>query len=150
MPEDMNKIDNIIFGLNEKPFPYVKNQSKIIVKKITEKVDEFQKTDSVSSIQSSDNKSVKQQVDKQIQLQPKKPKLEETKKIEKMEIEDTNLVEEVEKLKRERSCAVCMDRQKVVMFMPCSHLAACVECSVAMTACPICRKPIQATIRTYI
>ena len=156
--EDINQIDNIIFELNEKPFPNVKIQSKIIAKKITEKANEsdtIESCDSVINMENSD-KSMKQHEKNEvghslaIQQQPKKPKLEDTIKGERNEVGDINLVEEVEKLKKERSCVVCFDRQKVVMFMPCSHLAACVECSVAMSTCPICRQKIEATIRTYI
>ena len=67
-----------------------------------------------------------------------------------MDIAEADMAEEVEKLKKERSCAICMERQKVIIFMPCSHLASCVECSVSLQICPICRKKVEATIRTYV
>ena len=33
-----------------------------------------------------------------------------------------NLIEEVEKLSKERVCVICLDRSKNIMFLPCAHL----------------------------
>ncbi len=46
-------------------------------------------------------------------------------------------------------CLICYDRCKNIIFLPCAHLTCCVQCSVSMTNCPLCRKHIEATIRTY-
>lgn len=59
------------------------------------------------------------------------------------------LVNEVEKLYKERDCVICLDRRKNIIFLPCAHLASCVECSMSMQCCPICRIKVQATIKTY-
>lgn len=119
--KDAHKCDNIIAALNQKQFPDVNSQNKLIFKKT--KADEIKKNDNSSSNSF------------------------------KMDVADDNideLADQIETLKKERSCAICFERQKVIMFMPCSHLAACVECSVALVTCPICRKKVEATIRTYI
>ncbi|XP_015918264.1 putative inhibitor of apoptosis isoform X1 [Parasteatoda tepidariorum] len=47
-------------------------------------------------------------------------------------------------------CKICMDKEVGVVFLPCGHLLACTECAGAMELCPMCRKPIQATIRAYL
>jgi hypothetical protein len=57
---------------------------------------------------------------------------------------------EVDELKEAGRCAICLDKEKVILFLPCSHLASCLECSVSIKNCPICRKSIEASIRTYL
>ena len=61
----------------------------------------------------------------------------------------TQLKEENERLKHERLCVICLTKDKNVLFLPCAHLAACLECSFNMRNCPMCRSKIQATVRTY-
>lgn len=38
-------------------------------------------------------------------------------------------------------CAVCMDRPKNALATACRHLAICMECSVSLAFCPMCRAP---------
>jgi hypothetical protein len=57
--------------------------------------------------------------------------------------------EENERLKNERLCVICLTKDKNVLFLPCAHLAACLECSMSLKTCPICRSKIQATVRTF-
>lgn len=71
-----------------------------------------------------------------------KPKDEDT-------IEAAQLKEENERLKNERLCVVCLDKVKNIIFLPCAHLAACLECSFSLQNCPMCRTKIQATVRTF-
>jgi hypothetical protein len=71
-----------------------------------------------------------------------KPKEEDT-------IEAAQLKEENERLKNERLCVVCLDKVKNIIFLPCAHLAACLECSFSLQNCPMCRTKIQATVRTF-
>lgn len=59
------------------------------------------------------------------------------------------LKEENERLKSERLCVVCLSQDKNVLFLPCAHLASCLDCSFNMQSCPLCRSKIQATVRTY-
>lgn len=61
----------------------------------------------------------------------------------------TKLKEENERLKSERLCVVCLSKDKNILFLPCAHLAACLDCSFNMQNCPLCRSTIQATVRTY-
>jgi hypothetical protein len=57
---------------------------------------------------------------------------------------------EVDELKEAYRCAICLEKEKVILFLPCAHLASCLECSVSIKNCPICRKSIEASIRTYL
>ena len=79
-----------------------------------------------------------------------------------------NLALEIEKLNQERNCVICMDNLKNILFLPCSHIGklcfssqfkififfnnfkvSCVECSVSVQSCPICRKNVEMTLRTF-
>ena len=46
-------------------------------------------------------------------------------------------------------CVICLQKDKNVIFLPCAHLASCVECSLALKNCPLCRKNVEASIRTF-
>ncbi|CAN7994462.1 unnamed protein product [Ixodes pacificus] len=46
-------------------------------------------------------------------------------------------------------CAVCLDDEKSVLFLPCQHLVACVNCASAVDTCPMCRTPIKSAIRAF-
>ena len=63
--------------------------------------------------------------------------------------EELALIEENERLKNERLCVICLSKDKNVLFLPCAHLAACLECSLSLQNCPLCRSDIQARIRTF-
>ena len=65
------------------------------------------------------------------------------------EEKENKLKEENERLKNERLCVICLAKDKNVLFLPCAHLAACLECSLSLKMCPICRSKIQATVRTF-
>jgi hypothetical protein len=95
------------------------------------------------------------------QLVEQKPATTKEKYVEKMDsdpvikhkdedtIEAAQLKEENERLKNERLCVVCLDKVKNIIFLPCAHLAACLECSFSLQNCPMCRTKIQATVRTF-
>ncbi|XP_067126109.1 baculoviral IAP repeat-containing protein 7-like isoform X2 [Centruroides vittatus] len=53
-------------------------------------------------------------------------------------------------LKEQRLCKICMDKEIGVLFLPCGHLVACVQCAPAMSDCPFCRKPIKGTVRAFL
>ena len=144
--DDVRRCDEIVNFLNEKPFPGSDSKAKIIVKKT--KIEELKKPEYLDKLNEMDKESTNFH---QKESQKKdNDDLTKNNKIDSAEINNEELAEEIENLKKERSCSICFERQKVIMFMPCSHLATCVECSVALTKCPICRKKVQATIRTYI
>ena len=54
------------------------------------------------------------------------------------------------RLKDQRTCKICMDREIRVVFLPCSHLISCVKCAPALKDCPLCRHQIFGTVKTYI
>ncbi|WAR07716.1 BIR7A-like protein [Mya arenaria] len=57
---------------------------------------------------------------------------------------------ENEQLKQQMMCKVCMDKDACVVFLPCGHLVACVECASVLRKCAICRKVIKGTVRAYM
>ncbi|XP_065347242.1 baculoviral IAP repeat-containing protein 7-B-like isoform X2 [Cloeon dipterum] len=46
-------------------------------------------------------------------------------------------------------CKVCLDEDVGVVFLPCGHLVTCVQCAPNLSLCPVCRKEIKASVRTY-
>ena len=63
---------------------------------------------------------------------------------------DAALEQEVQKMKDERTCKVCMDSEVNVVFLKCGHLVCCSDCAPALRHCPICREGIRGTIRVFI
>jgi len=61
-----------------------------------------------------------------------------------------SLQDENARLKEQRTCKICMDGEVGVVFLPCGHLCACVNCAPALKDCPVCRTTIQGTVRTYM
>ncbi|XP_007520441.2 baculoviral IAP repeat-containing protein 7 [Erinaceus europaeus] len=57
--------------------------------------------------------------------------------------------EQLQRLREERTCKVCLDRTASVVFVPCGHLV-CAECAPALQLCPICRAPIHSYVRTFL
>ena len=43
-------------------------------------------------------------------------------------------------------CAICFEKPKDTIIDPCGHFYMCRECSMHVTACPICRGPITGRI----
>ena len=46
-------------------------------------------------------------------------------------------------------CKICYSEEKNILFIPCKHVAVCKQCSIPLSACPICRRTIVDTIRIY-
>ncbi|XP_024139825.1 E3 ubiquitin-protein ligase XIAP isoform X1 [Oryzias melastigma] len=61
-----------------------------------------------------------------------------------------NPLEELEKLRREKRCKICLDKSVGIVFIPCGHLASCKECSDKLDQCPICCATIAQKIQTFI
>nr|CAB3225593.1 ZF(RING)-14 zinc finger protein [Phallusia mammillata] len=57
--------------------------------------------------------------------------------------------DELERLRSDRLCKVCLDRNSNMVFIPCGHLCCCLECTRALRTCPVCRKHITRAVRTY-
>ncbi|XP_067903469.1 E3 ubiquitin-protein ligase XIAP-like isoform X2 [Heterodontus francisci] len=62
---------------------------------------------------------------------------------------DTNVEEQLKKLKEEKCCKICWERDVCIAFVPCGHIATCKECS-AVQKCPICCSPIRDRVRIYM
>ncbi|XP_066242461.1 baculoviral IAP repeat-containing protein 7 [Saccopteryx leptura] len=60
-----------------------------------------------------------------------------------------NPEEQLQRLREERTCKVCLDRAVSVVFVPCGHLV-CAECAPNLQLCPICRAPIHSCVRTFL
>jgi len=54
------------------------------------------------------------------------------------------------RLKDQRTCKICMDREIGVVFLTCGHLISCVQCAPALKDCPLCRQTIVGTVKTYM
>lgn len=72
------------------------------------------------------------------------------KSLEVGKIPSSTLEEENRRLKEARLCKICMDEEVGVVFVPCGHLVTCVNCAANVQDCPMCRKPIKATVRTFL
>ena len=54
------------------------------------------------------------------------------------------------RLKEERLCKICVEREIGVVFIPCGHYATCTACASSFSRCPVCRAEIQSAVRTFI
>ncbi|XP_062497997.1 baculoviral IAP repeat-containing protein 7 [Pezoporus occidentalis] len=61
-----------------------------------------------------------------------------------------SMEEQLQRLREERMCKVCLDKDVSVVFVPCGHLVACRECAFNLRLCPICRAVIQDRVRTFM
>ena len=46
-------------------------------------------------------------------------------------------------------CKICEDNPVTITFVPCGHLVVCESCALGLLMCPMCRKGIRKTIRTF-
>lgn len=44
-------------------------------------------------------------------------------------------------------CKICFKEKLEVLFMPCRHVIACIQCAVTLELCAICRQPFTLTMR---
>ncbi|XP_038059757.1 baculoviral IAP repeat-containing protein 7-like isoform X2 [Patiria miniata] len=54
---------------------------------------------------------------------------------------------QIERLRDENMCKVCMDNDANTVLMPCRHLLMCDMCANTLRLCPICRQTITNTIK---
>lgn len=47
-------------------------------------------------------------------------------------------------------CKICLKEKIEVMFIPCGHVIACIECSVTLNNCAICRQVIQSFMKVFL
>ena len=43
-------------------------------------------------------------------------------------------------------CCICLSTNPDVIFVPCAHLCACMECAQQLSKCPLCRRQITNRI----
>ncbi|XP_053396698.1 E3 ubiquitin-protein ligase XIAP-like isoform X2 [Mercenaria mercenaria] len=60
------------------------------------------------------------------------------------------LQDEIDKLKHQKVCKICLDKDVCIVFLPCGHLVACEDCAPALRKCAVCRTLIKGTVRTYL
>lgn len=49
-----------------------------------------------------------------------------------------------------RLCKICFKNEMGVLFYPCGHVVACIDCATALKECAVCRQNIQTTVRAYL
>ncbi|XP_046986426.1 baculoviral IAP repeat-containing protein 7-like [Schistocerca americana] len=47
-------------------------------------------------------------------------------------------------------CKICAERERGLVFLPCGHVIACVECGPSLSVCPDCNTEISAKMRAHI
>ncbi|RZD34249.1 MAG: hypothetical protein CXT79_02990 [Thaumarchaeota archaeon] len=52
--------------------------------------------------------------------------------------------------KNSQLCKICHEHSLQVVFLPCSHLIGCPDCSVHLTKCPICRDDVKYFLRVFM
>lgn len=83
--------------------------------------------------------------------------MEEPKRLEEKEQKISKLEGKVRKMKQRlesSKCAVCIDRTKTVVLLPCRHLF-CERCVEVLQGrqenyCPVCRRDIENTLKIYL
>lgn len=61
-----------------------------------------------------------------------------------------SLEDENERLRDQKLCKICWTGEVGVTFIPCGHLVCCINCSLAVSVCPLCRSNIQGSVRTFM
>ena len=64
--------------------------------------------------------------------------------------EEERLRQENLRLKDERLCKICADKELGVVFIPCGHFVTCTNCASLLTNCPVCRSRITSLVKTYL
>ncbi|CAG2212464.1 unnamed protein product [Mytilus edulis] len=58
--------------------------------------------------------------------------------------EDTeSILEENRRIEESKLCKICLENKVNVVFLPCGHICACLDCSPAIRKCAICREFIK-------
>ncbi|XP_052080097.1 baculoviral IAP repeat-containing protein 7-like isoform X2 [Mytilus californianus] len=67
-----------------------------------------------------------------------------------LELSIRSLEEENRNLKDQQTCKICLDEPVTIVFLPCGHMAACINCAPALRRCPICRAFIKGTVKAIM
>lgn len=49
-----------------------------------------------------------------------------------------------------RICKICYNGELGVVFLPCGHMVACVDCAPEMTICAVCRVHVAMKVRAFL
>jgi hypothetical protein len=60
-----------------------------------------------------------------------------------------SIYDELEQAKQSRLCKICMEKEAIILFLPCAHILCCQECAGSVHNCPVCQSVIQSRIRSY-
>ena len=66
------------------------------------------------------------------------------------EMSTEEILEENRKLKEDRLCKICLDKDKQIIFVPCGHYVACLDCGLGFEKCPVCRAKIVSIVKTFM
>ena len=66
------------------------------------------------------------------------------------EDKDDEMREEIQRLRDERSCKICLEKEACIVFLPCGHLTTCAMCAPSLDKCPLCRSKIEALVRAFL
>lgn len=47
-------------------------------------------------------------------------------------------------------CKICYCKKDGVLFTPCGHMIACVDCAPALSKCPVCRTALECVVRVFL
>lgn len=47
-------------------------------------------------------------------------------------------------------CKICFKEEMATAFIPCGHVFACIQCTVFLDQCAVCRQPSDKITRVYI
>lgn len=76
---------------------------------------------------------------------------EEPKVLSSEDKEETNSLKlENDRLKQERLCKICVEKDIGVVFVPCGHYVTCLYCAPVFDSCPMCRTQVKQFIRAFM
>ena len=64
--------------------------------------------------------------------------------------DQNNVSENVTKNDNKFICNICEDKEKSIVFDPCGHVVCCVNCSIPLKTCPICRVEINKKMKWFL
>lgn len=81
---------------------------------------------------------------------PNKPSTSTEKEDVTNEVEETTKESSNSTNNKATLCKICYEKEIGIVFLPCRHMVACVDCAPSLENCAVCRKPLQATLRAFI
>lgn len=47
-------------------------------------------------------------------------------------------------------CGICYVNERSVLYLPCRHMIACVDCGMTASTCPVCRQEVKAYVKAIM